>query len=348
MGVDYYSVLGLGRDADEAAIKKAYRKAAVKWHPDKHAGASKADQAAAEEKFKVVAEAFDVLSDPTKKSVYDRYGEEGLKAGVGASSDGSYAEEASRRAGSTAGFGGMGGAAPGGGMRYEFRGDPNDMFARFFRGGLERTNSAGEGGFEDVFEMGGFGGLRKKMPVRKRRPVVTVAVGCALEDLYNGTAKKLKITRKSSTLTRPAEKVLQVPIKPGFKGGTKLTFVQEGDEVSPGTAQDVVVVLREKPHPRFVREGADLHYCHKVHLADALCGLDHLDIETLDAMPRILRVNFKGVPILPTTSKLVSGEGMPDSKTGQRGDLVVTFEILFPQKPITDQEKRTMIRAALS
>ena len=74
---DYYALLGVDRKADDAALKKAYRKAAVKWHPDKHASKPEAEQKAAEEKFKEIAEAYDVLSDPQKRQIYDVYGVEG-------------------------------------------------------------------------------------------------------------------------------------------------------------------------------------------------------------------------------------------------------------------------------
>lgn len=81
MGADYYQVLGVPRDADEATLKKAYRKGAVKWHPDKWSSKSDEEKKMAEEKFKEIAEAYEVLTDPEQKAVYDRYGEEGLKAG---------------------------------------------------------------------------------------------------------------------------------------------------------------------------------------------------------------------------------------------------------------------------
>ena len=222
---DYYALLGVDKKADDAALKKAYRKAAVKWHPDKHASKPEAEQKAAEEKFKEIAEAYDVLSDPQKRQVYDVYGVEGLKGGSGPA-DGAYAEAASRRAGSTAGFAGT---APGGGMRYEFRGDPSEMFAQFFGAGFARQRSAGEGGLGGMGDLFGRAGGARREGQRLQRPVVQVALGCSLEDLYRGCTKKLRITRKSTTLTRPAEKVLEVPIKPGFKAGTKITFSGDGD-----------------------------------------------------------------------------------------------------------------------
>uniref|UniRef100_A0A9J8A2N6 GIPC PDZ domain containing family, member 2 n=1 Tax=Cyprinus carpio carpio TaxID=630221 RepID=A0A9J8A2N6_CYPCA len=104
MGKDYYKILGIAKGASDDDIKKAYRKQALKWHPDKNKTAN------AEEKFKEVAEAYDVLSDPKKREIYDQYGEEGLKGGGGAT-DG-----------------------PGGNFTYTFHGDPHATFATFFGG----------------------------------------------------------------------------------------------------------------------------------------------------------------------------------------------------------------------
>mmetsp|Transcript_14365 Transcript_14365/g.25255 ORF Transcript_14365/g.25255 Transcript_14365/m.25255 type:complete len:439 (-) Transcript_14365:103-1419(-) len=148
MGKDYYGILGVGKDAGQEDIKKAYRKAALKWHPDKNQ--DKKEEA--EEKFKDIAEAYDVLSDPEKKTIYDQYGEEGLKGGGApgaAGGSGGYSE---------------GGPGPGGpGFHYEFRGDPNDIFARFFKDSFQRSSSFGESPFEDMGglfgRMGGMGGM---------------------------------------------------------------------------------------------------------------------------------------------------------------------------------------------
>lgn len=110
MGKDYYKVLGIQKGAADDDIKKAYRKLALKYHPDKNKAPG------AEEKFKEIAEAYDVLSDAKKREVYDKYGEEGLKGGIG-------------------GNGGFGGAGPGpGGFHYTFTGDPRKIFSQFFGG----------------------------------------------------------------------------------------------------------------------------------------------------------------------------------------------------------------------
>jgi len=101
MGKDYYKILGVSQAATDEDLKKAYRKLALKYHPDKNKSAG------AEEKFKEIAEAYDVLSDPTKRQVYDKYGEEGLKGGGGAGPDGNT-------------------------FSYTFHGNPHETFRMFF------------------------------------------------------------------------------------------------------------------------------------------------------------------------------------------------------------------------
>ena len=130
MGMDYYKILGVPRDAPEDVIKKAYRKLALKYHPDKNTEPS------AQEMFRQVAEAYDVLSDPQKKTIYDQYGEEGLKGGIPQAGGG----------GGTGGspFANFGGR-PGGGFQYRFTQDPNDIFAQFF--GAHGAAGFGQGTF---------------------------------------------------------------------------------------------------------------------------------------------------------------------------------------------------------
>ena len=125
MGKDYYSILGISRSATEDEIKKAYRKLALKYHPDKNKSPE------AEEKFKLIAEAYEVLSDKKKRDIYDQFGEEGLQGGGGGSSGNS-------------GF--SGGSGPH--FTYTFHGDPRATFQQFF--GTDNP-------FEMFFNMGGLG-----------------------------------------------------------------------------------------------------------------------------------------------------------------------------------------------
>ena len=115
MGMDYYKILGVSKDAADDVIKKAYRKLALKYHPDKNTEPS------AQDMFRQVAEAYDVLSDPQKRTIYDQYGEEGLKGGMPSGGGSPFANG-----------GGFSGGPSAGGFHYRFTQDPNDIFAQFF------------------------------------------------------------------------------------------------------------------------------------------------------------------------------------------------------------------------
>ncbi|XP_020549618.1 dnaJ homolog subfamily B member 3 isoform X2 [Sesamum indicum] len=193
MGVDYYKILQVDRSAKDDDLKKAYRKLAMKWHPDKNPNNKKE----AEAKFKQISEAYDVLSDPQKRAVYDQFGEEGLKGQV-----------------PPPGAGGFSGGRDGGGPT-TFRFNPrsaDDIFSEFFGftspfggmgdiGGGQRASASGfsRGMFgDDIFasfrnaaagaEGGPTGVPRKAAAIERMLP-------CSLEDLYKGTTKKMKISR---------------------------------------------------------------------------------------------------------------------------------------------------------
>eukprot|EP01047_Picozoa_sp_COSAG01_P039986 COSAG01_NODE_3335_length_6237_cov_5.928315_5_plen_420_part_00 len=143
-GRDYYKILGVRRDADEKALKKAYRKLAMKHHPDKNPG----NEEKAQKKFMAVSSAYEVLSDPKKRKVYDQFGEEGLKAGGGGT--------------------GAGGRGGGGGAQFHFSGkDPFEMFNSMFGGGMDMggqrkrrgSPGGGMGGMGGIGGMGGMGGM---------------------------------------------------------------------------------------------------------------------------------------------------------------------------------------------
>ncbi|GAB5034234.1 dnaj subfamily b member 5 [Nannochloropsis oceanica] len=131
-----------------------------------------------------------------------------------------------------------------------------------------------------------------------------------------------------------------IPIKKGWKNGTKITFEREGDELPGVIPADIVFVLNTKPHPRFEREGDDLVYTATVPLEQALTGVE-VTIQTLDG--RTLKVSEPHVT--PGTVKILRGEGMPLQKSPDRkGNLKVKFNIVFPT--LTDSQKRE-IRAVL-
>lgn len=352
MGKDYYKILGLTKGSNEDEIKKAYRKMALKYHPDKNKSPG------AEEKFKEIAEAYDVLSDPKKKEIFDKYGEEGLKGTPGGGSGG----------GSSGGFGPGG---PGGGSyHYTFQGDPHETFRMFFgdenpfgsffsmgghggpRGGMFQFGGSGGDDHMDVdddpfahFTRGGpstsgFGGMSRQPRRKHQDPAVVKDLQVSLEEVLNGTVKKLKITRKvlnpDGQSVRVEDKILQIDVKPGWKSGTKITFPKEGDQTPNNVPADVVFVIKDKPHSTFTRDSQDIRYKARISLRDALCGTT-IQVPTLTG--RKIPLNLTEV-IKPGSQRRIQGEGLPFAKQpSKKGDLIIEFDIKFPdQIPIGAKE----------
>ncbi|KAG2176602.1 hypothetical protein INT44_007266 [Umbelopsis vinacea] len=361
MGKDYYKILGVSKDADDDTIKKAYRKQALKWHPDRN----KDNMEGAKQKFQEVGEAFEVLSDKNKRAIYDQYGEEGLKGGPPPSSGG---------AGGAGGFpGGFSGGFPGGaggpgGTTFSFssggpRGaggyapsDADDIFKHFFAsfggggmggmpgmGGMHAEDDMG-GGMPGGMPGGGFGGFSnfggggrprasgfQSAQQREKPPAIKRPLPISLEDLYTGTTKRLKVTRKirDGATGRPVttDKILTINVKAGWKAGTKIRFPGEGDELDHGETQDIEFIVEEKPHPVFKREGDNLTMAVQLTLVEALTGFVK-QIKTLDG--RTLKINNTSNVIQPGQESRVSNEGMPNSKTGKKGDLIIKYEVKFP------------------
>ncbi|XP_075788936.1 dnaJ homolog subfamily B member 5 isoform X1 [Pelodiscus sinensis] len=331
MGKDYYKTLGLQSGANEDEIKKAYRKMALKYHPDKNKDPS------AEEKFKEIAEAYDVLSDPKKRAVYDQYGEEGLKTGGGSSGS----------SGST--------------FHYTFHGDPHATFASFFGGsnpfdiffassrsrafnGLDQDDMDVDDDDDPFSAFGrfGFNGIngvhrRHPEPLHSRRkvqdPPIIHELRVSLEEIYHGSTKRMKITRRrlnpDGRSTRTEDKILNIVIKRGWKEGTKITFPKEGDATPDNIPADIVFILKDKPHAHFKRDGTNVVYTAMISLKEALCGCT-VNIPTLDG--RVIPLPCNDI-IKPGTVKRLRGEGLPFPKVPtQRGDLIVEFKVRFPDK----------------
>lgn len=376
MGRDYYQILGVPKDANEDQIKKAYRKQAMKWHPDKNPD----NKAEAEAKFKDISEAYAVLSDKEKRRIFDQVGEEGLKGGMpqgggggggfpgggaqfsfdqkaaddifrsffggggpggfsfsfGGGGSGSDEDEDMESAGGFGGFPGFGGMRMGGGGRQRM-GGMGGMGGMSGMGGFP-----GMGGMGSMGGMGGMGGGRAR-PQPKSEPHV-FQLPLSLEQLHSGTTKKMNIKRKlydaQSGQYVDGGKTVEIQVKPGWKAGTKVTFEQMGDEEPGKTPADVVFVVQEKPHPTFTRTGNDLHLRRRISLSEALLGSDFI-VPTIDNR----KLKFHMDIVRPGDKKVITGEGMPISKQpGKRGDLVVDFDVQFPAS-LTEAQKQ-MIREA--
>lgn len=194
-------------------------------------------------------------------------------------------------------------------MHYEFRGDPMNIFSSFF-GGADPFGSGGAamfdigggaGGNPGMFFMNGAGmddgmfgmhGGGRRGGHARQDPAVLHDLAVSLEDVLKGTTKKMKITRKVMTdnAQRLEDKVLTVTIKPGWKSGTKITFPKEGDQHPNRTPADIVFVIKDKPHPKFKREGSDIRRVEKISLKSALTGVDIM-VPLLDGPDYHLKIN---------------------------------------------------------
>lgn len=317
MGKDYYKALGLSKNATDDDIKKAYRTLALRYHPDKN------KTPGAEEKFKEIAEAYEVLSDKRKRDTYDQFGEEGLKGG---------------RQGSA------------GGYSYAFHGDPRATFAQFFGNAnpfesfFENFGNASIFTMDDSMDMETHGFVRRGS--KQQDPAIEYDVYCSLEDINNGCVKKMKINKRvlqPDGTTRREDKVVTINVKPGWKAGTKITFPKEGDQHPNKTPADVIFIIRDKLHPIFKRDGVDLRYTASITLKQALCGFS-IDVPTLTGKHATL--NFTDEVVKPNTTKRLKGYGLPYPKeTSKKGDLIVDFDIAFPDK--LSPQTREMFKSKL-
>ena len=335
MGKDFYQILGVERTASDEELKKAYRKMALKYHPDKN------KTPGAEEKFKNIAEAYEVLSDKDKRAVYDKYGEEGLKIGGGSGPQpggGTYSFTTSSSGGAN--------VDPFETFRHFF--GEEDPFASFFGGSSGRGGPGGRRMFftnmndgqehMDIDDMGygmgsgsGLGGMPRQ--ARKRQdPAVTKDLQISLEEIYTGVTKRMKIKKQvinNNHQFTTEEKVLTIDVKPGWKAGTKITFPKEGDQRPNSIPADIIFVIKDKPNATFKRDGSDIRYKAKISLRDALAGTT-LKLPLIEGGTMSYTVDDI---IKPTTQKRIVGRGLPLPKEkGARGDMIVEFDIQFPDR----------------
>lgn len=357
----YYEILGVPRSASPDELKKAYKKAAMKNHPDKGGDP---------EKFKELAQAYEVLSDSEKREIYDRYGEDALMEGAGG---GSHSQE------------------------------PFNIFESFFGGGF--TGGFG-GGFNSAF-----GGGRGSRGRKRQGEDVVHPLRVSLEDLYNGTTRKLSLSRNilcpkckgkgtksgasgrcfgcQGTGTRTTsrcfgpgmiqriqhicsecrgsgeiiserdkcsqckgkkvvqeKKVLEVNLENGMHHNQKIVFSGEADEAPDTVTGDIIVVLQQKEHHKFKRKSDDLHVEHNLNLTEALCGFQFI-LTHLDGRQLLIKSD-PGKVIKPDSCKAINDEGMPQyQRPFVKGQLIIHFNVDFPEPGFISSDKSQILSTVL-
>ncbi|KAI5809311.1 hypothetical protein BZA77DRAFT_255351 [Pyronema omphalodes] len=351
-----YEVLEIQPGATEQEIKKAYRKLAMKYHPDKNAHSPDAA-----DKFKEVGHAYEILSDPDKRRIYDQYGEEGLNGDAG--HGGVSAEDLFSQFFGGGGMGGMGGMF-GGGMQQQGPKRSRDIvhvhkvsLEDLYKGKISKlalqksvlcNKCDGRGGKEGaVRKCTGCNGAGMKTMMRQMGPMIqrfqTVCPDCNGEGEIIKDKDRCKQCNGKKTMNE--RKILHVPVDKGMQDGQKITFNGEGDQGPDIIPGDVVFVIEQKPHPRFERKGDDLYYKAEVDLLTALAG-GTLCIEHLD--DRWLQVNIlPGEVIAPGTVKQIRGQGMPSYRHHDLGNLYIRFEVKFPEDNFNTPEKIALLEEIL-
>jgi len=336
----YYEVLGVSKNASQDDLKKAYKKAAIKIHPDKGGDP---------EKFKELAQAYEVLSDPEKREIYDQYGEDALKEGMG---------------------GGGGGH------------DPFDIFSSFFGGspfggGSSRGRRQRRGedvvhplkvSLEDLYvgiskklslsrnvlcskcngkgsksgasmKCAGCQGTGMKVTIRHLGPSMIQQMQHACNDC-KGTGETIsdkdRCPQCKGEKVVQEKKVLEVIVEKGMQNGQRITFPGEADEAPDTATGDIVFVLQQKEHPKFKRKGDDLFVEHTLSLTEALCGFQFA-LTHLDGRQLLIKSN-PGEVVKPDSFKGINDEGMPMyQRPFMKGKLYIHFTVDFPDSLTPEQ-----------
>ncbi len=342
MKQDYYEILGVSKSATPAEIKKAYRKKAIKYHPDKNQG-----DKAAEENFKKAAEAYEVLSDDTKKARYDQYGHAAFEnggAGAGGFGGGMNMEDIFSQFGDIFG-GAFGGGFSGGGSRGRARVKGSNLRIR-----VKLT-------LEEIAQ-----GVEKKVKVRRK--VQASGVTFKTCNTCNGAGQVMRVTntilgRMQTAATCPSchgageiidnrpkgsdssglelkEETVSIKIPAGVTEGVQLKVNGKGN-AAPGNNAidgDLIVVIEESKHDTLKREGTNLHFDLYINLSEAVLGISK-NIDTVSG-----KVKIKIEPGTQSGKILrLRGKGLPSIDHYGNGDLLVHVNVWTPQNLSKEQKE---------
>lgn len=337
---DYYEILGVDKSAGDAEIKKAYRKVAIKYHPDKNP-----DNPEAEEKFKEAAEAYEVLSNPEKKQQYDRFGHAGMRGGGGGGGGGMNMEDIFSQFGDV-----FGGGSPfdsffgGGGRRSGERKGTNlriklKLTLEEIANGAEKKIKVNrlvhaEGvTYQNCSTCKGAGQVRKVV-----NTMLGQMVSSSTCSACGGAGKTIK-TRPpgvDSTGLQTKEEIIPVKIPAGVSEGMQLSMRGKGNEVFGGIAGDLLILVEEKESAHLIREGNNVIYDLHISLIDAALGTS-VEVPTITG-----KVRIKIEPGTQSGKVLrLRGKGIKDINGYDHGDQLIHVNVWTP-KNLTSSERQTL------
>lgn len=337
---DYYETLGVGRQASASDIKKAYRKLALKHHPDKNP-----DDSSAEEKFKEAAEAYEVLQDDQKRAKYDRFGHEGLKGGSGGSGGfgGMDMDDIFSQFGDIfgGGFGGGGGGGGGGGRRRRMKGSnlriKVKMTLEEIATGVEKKVKVlkqvqAEGAeYSDCQTCGGSGQVRRvQNTILGQMQTASTCPQC------QGSGQSVRKRPQGSDewgMVRK-ESVVTIQIPSGVEDGMQLNVRGEGNGAPMGgVAGDLLVVIEALPHEHLQRNGKNIHFDLYISFTDAALGAS-AEVPIVDGKAKIkIEAGTQSGRIVR-----LRGKGLPSVDSYGNGDMLININVWTP-KTLSDAEK---------